>query len=298
VADKKKIDQASSNLPAIHPGNLLEKAITSGASVEIMERLMDLQERFDKNMARKAYDAAMAGLRVDLPTIVKTKEVGFEGRGGGRTTYRYEDLATVTEQLSPVMAKHGLSFRWRTDSSTVDAVSVTCIVSHVEGHSEETTLAAKLDHSGAKNPIQALGSAVTYLQRYTIKAALGIAAADDDDGRSVGSKAASQDKQPQLKEQQPKGQKPKDYKTTKAHEELRGLIDGYVKQRNLTPEHRGAILTRLTTFVNEQTGSEVPYSGKAELHLISEEDAKNAIERFYNALKKDAKAKAEKAKQT
>ena len=285
------------NLPAIHPGNLLEKAITSGASVEIMERLMDLQERFDRNQARKAYDAAMAGLRVDLPIIVKNKEVGFEGRSGGRTTYRYEDLGTMTEQLSPVMAKHGLSFRWRTDSGTTDEVSVTCIVSHVEGHSEETTLRAKLDHSGAKNPIQALGSAVTYLQRYTIKAALGIAAANDDDGRSVsqpGSKAAPQDKQKQPPKQEPKKQQ--EYKTTKAHEELRGLIDGYVKERKLTPEHRGMILTRLTIFVNEGTGSEVPNTGKAELHLISEEEAINAIKRFHDALTKDKKAKAEKTK--
>jgi len=286
------------NLPAVHPGNLLEKAIISGASVEVMERLMDLQERFDKNQARKAYDAAMASLRIDLPTIVKTKEVGFEGKSGGRTTYKYEDLATVTEQLSPVMAKHGLSFRWRTDSSTTDAVSVTCIVSHVEGHSEETELKAQLDHSGAKNPIQALGSAVTYLQRYTIKAALGIAAANDDDARSVpGSKAASQDKQPQLKEQKPREQ-PKDYKTTKAHEELRGLIDGYIKEKKLAPDRRGEILTRLTTFVNSKTGSEVPYSGKAELHLLSEKDATDAIKRFHDALTKDAKAKEAKAKQT
>jgi len=228
------------NLPAIHPANLLEKAITSGAGIEVMERLMDLQERFDKNQARKAYDAAMADLRVDIPVIVKTKEVGFEGRSGGRTTYRYEDLATMTEQLSPVMAKHGLSFRWRTDSGTTDAVSVTCIVSHVEGHSEETELKAKLDHSGAKNPIQALGSAVTYLQRYTIKAALGIAAADDDDGRSVGKSGSGSKPDPQEKQKAPPKQEgpAQEHPTTKAHEELRGLIDGYVKKKKLGPDQR------------------------------------------------------------
>lgn len=38
------------------------------------------------------------------------------------------------------------------------------------------------DESGNKNSIQSIGSTVTYLQRYTLKAGLGLAAASDDDG--------------------------------------------------------------------------------------------------------------------
>ena len=63
---------------------------------------------------------------------------------------------------------------------------VTCIVAHRDGHFEETTLSAGHDQSGNKNSIQAVGSTITYLQRYTLKAALGLAASDDDDGRSHG----------------------------------------------------------------------------------------------------------------
>ena len=52
------------------------------------------------------------------------------------------------------------------------------------GHSEETTLKAPPDTSGSKNSIQAIGSTVTYLERYTLLAATGMAAAGmDNDGR-------------------------------------------------------------------------------------------------------------------
>jgi hypothetical protein len=61
---------------------------------------------------------------------------------------------------------------------------VTCIISHRDGYFEETTLSAGRDESGSKNSIQAVGSTLTYLQRMTLKAALGLAAAEDDDGRS------------------------------------------------------------------------------------------------------------------
>ena len=65
-----------------------------------------------------------------------------------------------------------------------EPVSVTCIIAHRDGHSEENTLSAGRDDSGKKNSIQSIGSTITYLQRYTLKSALGLAASADDDGRS------------------------------------------------------------------------------------------------------------------
>ena len=170
---------------AISPPALLEKAITSGATVDVLERLLALQERWEALQARKAFEFALADLRKDLPTIVKDRQVDFTTASKGHTHYKYEDLSTITEVLSPIMASRGLSFRWRTQS-TGDVVIVACVISHEYGHSEETSLAAKHDHSGNKNDIQAIGSAVTYLQRYTLKAALGVAAAADDDGQAAG----------------------------------------------------------------------------------------------------------------
>lgn len=173
-------EQHETALAPIAPMSVLQRAVADGASVDVLERLLALQERWEATQARKAYDAAMAELRGALPSIVKNRLVDFTSPKG-RTRYAYEDLATVTELVSPALARVGLSFRWSTDT-TGPTVRVTCIVSHASGHSESTTLSCQVDNSGNKNDIQALGSAVTYLQRYTLKAALGLAASADTDG--------------------------------------------------------------------------------------------------------------------
>lgn len=172
-----------------NPLAILEQAVKSGANVDVLERLMGLAERYQANQARCAYDKAMAALRFDLPTIVKDTPVD---QGPGRAKYKYEDLADMTEQLSPVMAKHGLSFRWRTESLDSGWQKVTCIIAHEDGHREENSLTGPPDTSGSKNSIQAIGSTVAYLQRYTLKPGLGIAAAKDDDAQAVTSRSPAE----------------------------------------------------------------------------------------------------------
>ena len=175
---------------ATTPMEMLGQAVASGQSVEVLEKLMSLQERWEANQARKSFDKAMAELRDNMPTIMKGSTVDFYHKGK-RTYYKYEDLDAVTSALSPVMSPLGLSFRWSTNQ-TNNGVSVTCIVSHREGHVERTTLMAPPDNSAGKSSIQAIGSTVTYLQRYTLKAAVGIAAAHDDDGRGAGQEARNE----------------------------------------------------------------------------------------------------------
>lgn len=161
------------------PMQLLENAVSKGANVETLERLLALQERWEKNQARKSFDNAMAAAKADMPIIFKNREVDFTSQRG-RTNYQYEDLAGIAREVEPVLAKNGLSYRYRT-SNNASSVTVTCVVSHRDGHSEENSLSAGFDISGNKNSIQAIGSTVTYLQRYTLKAALGLSASTDND---------------------------------------------------------------------------------------------------------------------
>lgn len=170
----------------ILPMDLVQRAVTSGADVVVLEKLMGLQERYEANKARKAFDDAIAAFKSEVPQIGKDRLVDFT-TPKGRTRYRYEDLATIAEAVDKPLSKVGLSYRWRTVSTSPTSVTVTCIVSHRDGYSEENSLSAGPDPTGNKNSIQALGSAVTYLQRYTLKAALGLTASEDDDGQSTGS---------------------------------------------------------------------------------------------------------------
>lgn len=193
-----KIDQQSHAPAVITPAQMIQQAIQQGSGVEVMERLLALQERHHAFEARKAFDDAMADLRSNLPKISKSREVDFT-TSKGRTNYKFEDLAEITEALAEPMSSVGLSFRWYTDN-VQGGVKVTCRITHRAGHYEETSLVGPIDGSGNKNPIQAIGSAVTYLQRYTLKAAVGIAAAHDDDAQEVGRRA---DPAPRQQEQQP-----------------------------------------------------------------------------------------------
>lgn len=172
---------SSERSSAVTPMEMLDRAVSSGASVETLSRLMELQERWEANQARKAFDEAMAAAKAKMPSIVKSRKVDFT-TAKGRTNYQYEDLASIMNQIGPVLSANGLSIRYRTNADPNQPISVTCIISHRMGHSEENTLMAGRDESGNKNSIQAIGSTVTYLQRYTLKAALGLAAAADDDG--------------------------------------------------------------------------------------------------------------------
>lgn len=169
---------------SLTPMEMVSQAVASGQGIDVIDKLMTLQERWEKNQARKAFDEAISQAKAKIPVIIKNKQVGFDSRkaGASRTEYKHETLDEIARVITPILADYGLSYRFRTTSNPNEPISVTCIISHRDGHSEENTLHAGRDESGNKNSIQAIGSTVTYLQRYTLKAALGIAAANDDDG--------------------------------------------------------------------------------------------------------------------
>lgn len=178
-------DRTPMTSAALTPMEMLDRALSQNAPVETLSKLMDLQERWERNQARKAFEDAMANAKAEIPEIKKARKVDFTSTKG-RTNYQYEDLASIMSVVAPILSKYGLSVRYRTTAEPNQPIVVTCIVSHRMGHSEENTLMAARDESGNKNSIQSIGSTVTYLQRYTLKAALGLAAAADDDGGRAG----------------------------------------------------------------------------------------------------------------
>lgn len=180
--------KSSGALVAMTPGQLVGQLMQQGGSMDLlaMERLMGLQERWDANEAKKAYHAAMAAFKQNPPTILKDKHVEFT-TSKGTTAYDHATIGNVVKQIVASLAEHDLSHSWSTEQLDGGQVAVTCTITHKAGHSESVTLKAGRDESGGKNSIQALGSAITYLQRYTLLAITGLAVEDgsDDDGRGA-----------------------------------------------------------------------------------------------------------------
>jgi hypothetical protein len=146
-----------------------------------LEKFMDLQERWEKNESRKAYVVAMTQFKANPPEILKDTSVEF-----GNTKYKHADLSQVSDKIGERLAMYGLSHTWSIKIDMKEkVVSVTCIITHVLGHSESVTMDGHFDGSGGKNEIQSEGSSTSYLQRYTLHAVTGTAPKGiDNDGRN------------------------------------------------------------------------------------------------------------------
>jgi len=170
-----KLQKAENRIPS----QVIELAISKGADLDKLEKLLTLQERWERNEAKKAYHEAMAAFKANPPKIDKDRTVKYKD-----VKYSHASLANVTEKINFELSKHGLSASWNTKQN--GQIIVTCKITHVKGHSEETSLSASADMSGSKNAIQAIGSTITYLERYTLLALTGLATCDqDDDGQSA-----------------------------------------------------------------------------------------------------------------
>lgn len=156
---------------------MLEKS----PSPETLRELLKVQREWEENEARKAYAVALVGLKRDLPAVIKKdKVVSFDTRGGGTTTYQQATLAHVLDAVTEALTQHGFALSW-TSTTRDGRVFVACKLMHSAGHCVETTLDAPPENGGGKNQVQAIGSTITYLERYSALSLLGIATADQDD---------------------------------------------------------------------------------------------------------------------
>lgn len=176
------VDEQKHVAVATNPLAMVADAVQRGTDPATIKALMDLAERHEANEARKAFVAALTEFKNNPPEIFKTKNVSF---GGGKAAYKHATLADVSAIIGAALSKVGISHRWETEQLDGGTIKVTCVLTHALGHSERTPLQASPDASGSKNSIQAVGSTVTYLQRYTLLSATGMAVSDgtDDDGR-------------------------------------------------------------------------------------------------------------------
>lgn len=159
------------------PALLLQMAVQQGADLDKLERLMALQERWEATEARKAYDAAFAAFKAEAVRIIKNRSV----TAGPLAGKKYAELFSVVNAVTPALSANGLSSSWQITKDDKDWLEVTCTIKHSAGHSESVSMGGPPDVGGAKNPIQARASTVSYLQRYTLKAITGLSEQEDDD---------------------------------------------------------------------------------------------------------------------
>lgn len=153
-------------------------------SIERMAQLFELQLRWEANEAKKAFSSAFAAFKAEAVTIVKNTDV----KAGPLAGTKYANLFDVVNAVIPALSKHGLSHSWKLSKDEKDWMEVTCTMTHALGHSESVSMGAAPDTGPGRNAIQARGSAKSYLERYTLLAATGMAAGGTDDDGAGGGK--------------------------------------------------------------------------------------------------------------
>lgn len=101
----------------------------------------------------------------------------------------FATLASVTAAIKGPLSKHGVA-RHQAPMSTADKPDIVGVRTTLMHGSGEWIAATVWSKAGQPGP-QALGSVITYLRRYSLAAAAGVAPDDDDDGEGAEGRGAS-----------------------------------------------------------------------------------------------------------
>jgi len=173
------------------PMSMLAMAVKQGMSLDTIKELRALQKEYEADEARKAYNTAFAAFKAQAVKIIKSKTVD----AGPLAGKKYAELFAVVNALTPALSANGLSAAWSITKDEKDWIEVTCTLKHTLGHSDSVSMGGPPDAGGAKSPIQARASTVSYLERYTLKAICGVSEQGDDKDGGGGEKKGMPEEQ-------------------------------------------------------------------------------------------------------
>lgn len=130
-----------------------------------------------RNSQRRDLDMAMVFAMGDMPSVPMTGH-------NKHTNVRYATLDDITKTARPVLKAHGLALTFDVECAA-DSVTVTAFITHGHGASKSASITLPFDRHKSRNDVQSMGSSITYGQRYTAQALLGISVAPDDDGQGA-----------------------------------------------------------------------------------------------------------------
>ena len=175
------------------PLEILQAAIEKNLSPDTLKQLMELQERWEANEARKQFENAMTNFKAETFVIPKDKE-------NKQYNSWYTSLEKMVEVVTPFLAKHKLFATWSIDQTA--GIRVSCTLEGF-GHSKKCSVIFPPDASGKKNSLQEIKSAITYGKISTFEAVCGLASEAgnlSDDGNAAGKKSMTADEVDRLQE--------------------------------------------------------------------------------------------------
>lgn len=216
-------EQSPAKLPAVHgrtrapaapktaatavpttPMDLLRIVTERGATAEEVGKFMDLMERQQAREAQQAFVGAMVDFKKSIQTVIKNARAAFKAKDKGTgergdVDYGFATLGHICEAIVADLAERGITHDWEpaqpSEGPDKNMIVVTCVLTHVQGHSKRATVKFPPDPTGTKNALQAVGSALSYAERYSLLAVCGIATKEqtDDDAHAAGNGSGAGD---------------------------------------------------------------------------------------------------------
>ena len=153
--------------------------------------LLRLQRDVGHDQARRAFNAAMAEAQSEMLPVARSAENKHLGN-------KYAKLEDIDREMRPIYTRHGFSVRFGSAPPPAEGfIRITCTVAHDGGYFEENYLDSPITTTGsqggrmATTPVQAVGSAVTYLRRYLLGMVFNIVLANEDDDGEGSRRAAA-----------------------------------------------------------------------------------------------------------
>lgn len=157
-----------------------------------MAQLLELSRQVRADDAKAAYTSALVALKPLLPVIDRKGRITITDKADKSKVIQSTPYALwedIDAAITPILHDYGfvLTFRCGSTGAPEHRVTVTGVLSHEMGHSEETTMTLPMDTSGSKNNVQAVGSSTSYGKRYTAGLLLNLRTkGEDDDGKLGG----------------------------------------------------------------------------------------------------------------
>ena len=166
-------------IAVVSPAELIQQAVAGGADLVKLEKLLELQERWEKNEARKLFAKDFAVAQANILPVVKKKF-------NKQTQSNYAELANIIESAQPIYTKEGFSVTFNEgDCPKEGHARILADVLHCAGHKEQYHLDIPLDGTGIKGntnmtPIHGKASCISYGKKYLMCMIWNIPTADND----------------------------------------------------------------------------------------------------------------------
>ena len=160
--------------------SFMQNIISNNVDVGVAEKMMDVFERFMLTKQKEAFNHDFVKMQQELPVIKQKRIAKMELKNGGKMSYNFANITDINQQIKPFLEKYNFAVSFEVNQSN-GILNATAILMHQQGHSISSSVSVPYDNSGAKNAVQAIGSASQYARRYALCQLLNISQSDDDD---------------------------------------------------------------------------------------------------------------------